>query len=59
MNPPRAPDPSQLAGLFQGIELTAVLAGDVAGESWGDWQEVRRAEIVRSSAETLMDLFIA
>jgi hypothetical protein len=59
MNPPRAPDPSQLAGLFQGIELTAVLAGDVEGESWGDWQEVRRAEIVRSSAETAMDLFIA
>jgi hypothetical protein len=45
--------------LFQGIELTAALAGDAADDSWGDWQEVRRAEIVRSSAETAMDLIIA
>lgn len=29
MNPPKAPAPSQLAGLFQGMELTAALAGEV------------------------------
>jgi hypothetical protein len=29
MKPPKAPEPSQLAGLFQGIELTAALAGVV------------------------------
>ena len=36
VKPPRAPDPSQLAGLFQGMALTSLLAGEAVPDSGAD-----------------------
>jgi hypothetical protein len=51
MKPPRAPEPSQLAGLFHGMVLTAELACEEVLGSEADWHPEIRTRTPRSGRE--------